>query len=816
MCPRKRYKSFTSRRKKPTSKKRTLREKARFLWRIVKLLIVLIIIGTVALLYYGRRIDRTIAEQFDQQRRWDLPSRVYSDAEYLYPGTNTAARRIVAKLDRLGYRNTGEEIRGPGDYALGEGRLDIYLHDFDYPDERFAGFPVRLLLSGKTIASIVNLDDREGLDLIRLEPELITSIFNDLMEDRTIVTLAEVPPTLVEAIVLIEDERFFKHGGVDPIGILRAALVNLRSMRIVQGGSTLTQQLVKNFFLHAKKTYARKLNEAIMAWRIERTHSKSEILQAYLNEIYLGQRGASSVSGVAEASRLYFGKNVDQLTLGECALLAGMIRSPSKYNPMRHPEAARERRDFVLQRMRENGLVSNEDYQRARAERIVTPKLRIRVGAAPYFTDFVKRQLAEFYSPETLTTEGLRIFTTLDTTMQVAAEAAVSEELKLLEKDFAHLLPKDHADPLQACLITIQPNNGYVRALVGGRDYGSSQFDRCTQAARQPGSTFKPFVYLTAFDARRTDKLFTPASIIDDSSFDVESGGKNWKPRNYDKKDHGPVTLRRALEKSYNIATAKLALEAGLENVVATARDAGITSELMAVPSLSLGAFEVSPMEMASAYTIFPNGGILAQPIAIINVVTKENDVLEKKQIRMKRAFDAAPVAVTTKLLEGVVDRGTGAGTRARGFTAPAGGKTGTTSNYRDAWFVGFTPNLLALAWVGFDDNAEMKMSGGRAALPIWTHFMKQAAAEESGKFPSPPGVILVKIDPVTGGLVSNSCPGGIFEAFIEGTEPELACEDIDLSAPSFTPPPLSGEATRIAPAAPPAPAQKTDAPDYF
>jgi len=313
---------------------------------------------------------------------------------------------------------------------------------------------------------------------------------------------------------------------------------------------------------------------------------------------------------------------------------------------------------------------------------------------------------------------------------------------------------------------------------VGGRSYDDSQFNRVTQAKRQPGSTFKPFVYLTAFDPSRTENIFTPATIIDDIPFTVESGGKLWKPKNYDKKSHGLVSLRKALYSSYNIATAKVAILAGLENVKKTARDAGITSELMAVPSMSLGAFEVTPLEMASAYSIFPNAGLRAVPIAVMNVVTKDGDVLERKRVKIKRKFDPGPVYLTTSILKDVLNKGTGSRARAMGFTGIAGGKTGTTSNYRDAWFSGFTTNLLAVVWVGYDDNAEMKLSGSSAALPLWTKFMKGVQAHATQDFPSPPDVILVKINPPTGLLVSRRCPEFEYEPFIEGTEPNISCED--------------------------------------
>jgi penicillin-binding protein 1B len=323
--------------------------------------------------------------------------------------------------------------------------------------------------------------------------------------------------------------------------------------------------------------------------------------------------------------------------------------------------------------------------------------------------------------------------------------------------------------------------------MVGGRNYSKSQFNRCTQAKRQPGSTFKPFVYLTALDAKRSPKLFTASSLLDDTQFTIESGDEPWTPRNYDEEEHGQVTLRTALEKSYNISTAKLALEVGLENVVKTARDAGIKSPLAAVPSIALGTFELAPLELAAAYTLFPNGGIRAEPIAIMHVVNKASDVLERRKIRMKRKFDSAPVFLTTSLLKGVVERGTAVGVKAFGFEGIAAGKTGTTSNYRDAWFVGFTPQLLALTWVGYDDNAETNMSGARAALPLWSFFMQKVAGQSSQDFTGPNNVVLVKVDPITGGLVSRKCPEYIYEAFVEGTEPDYLCESVYIEAkPSF------------------------------
>ncbi len=766
--------------KKEKKRGRTFREKARLFWRVLKIAVVVFIIAAVSIWYYLGRLDKMIEEKFDQPRKWNLPSRVLSDADYFYPGVDTLKRKLIDKLDRLGYRNVGTAISGPGDYAQLPNQIDIYLHDFSYPHEEFKGFPVRLSLEGTVITDITNLADKESLSVMKLEPEEISSIFDERMEDRTVVTLKDVPPALIESIVLIEDERFFKHRGVDPIGILRAMGANVRAMRIAQGGSTLTQQLVKNFFLYPKKSILRKLNEMLIAIEIERHHTKGEILEAYLNEIYLGQRGASSVSGVAEAAKYYFGKNVNQLSIGECALLAGMIRIPNEYNPLKHKDNAVARRNFVLKRLFDAELINKDEYEKAKVEPIISPKPVVRVGRAPYFIDFVKQQLAVLYPQEILQSEGLRIFTTLDMSAQLAAEGVVTRDLEKLEKANASVLPKDHAEPLQGVLIAMQPGNGYLRALVGGRSYQDSQFNRATQAKRQPGSAFKPFVYLTALDPRMSKTSFTPASTVDDSSFSVESGGKEWSPKNYDKKEHGTVTLRAALEQSLNIATSKIAIDAGLENVVETAKKAGISTPIDAVPSLALGAFEVIPIELAAAYTVFPNGGIFAEPISIMNVVTSKGEVLENKTIKMGRVFDAQPVYLTTNIMKGVVDHGTAASARAMGFDGIAAGKTGTTSNYKDAWFVGFTPNFLALTWVGYDDNAVMNMSGARAALPMWVDFMKEMAPPSVQDFPSPPDIVLVKIDKESGKLANSKCPDDIEEAFIEGTEPTEHCDKTD------------------------------------
>lgn len=747
-------------------------------FKLSKYLLPTLVIAAGIGVWYYIHLSNWAEQQFSRTQKWNLASKVYSDAEYLYPGVNLPARKLIAKLGRLGYRNAGGEVKGPGEYSATADHLDIYLHDFAYPMESFTGFPVRIHINGAVISRLVNLTSNQDLTTVRLEPELVASIFDAHQEDRTIVSLQDVPQKLLESIIQIEDERFFKHHGVDPVGIMRAMIKNVMALRFAQGGSTLTQQLVKNYLLHSQKSLWRKFKEAIIAISLERHHSKGEILDAYINEIYLGQRGSSSVSGVGEAARLYFGKDVGQLDLAECAQLAGMIRSPNEYSPFKSKEAAKARRDFVLNRLYEKSLISASELAEAKATPILTPQRRSQVVMAPYFIQFVKQQLQELYPENILQSEGLKIFTTLDMTGQTAAESAVQKGLADLDKSAATILPKNHPDPLQGALISIQPQTGYIRAMVGGRDFGNTQFNRITQARRQPGSTFKPFVYLTAFDPQRSKNPTTPSAYIDDTHFTMESGGKPWSPENYDKKEHGHVTLRSALENSYNIATAKLALDAGLDNVITTARDAGLTSDLQAVPSIALGAFEVTPMELASAYTIFANNGIRAIPVSIIQVVDKSGQVLQRKVMEVHKKFDAGPIYLTTNVLKGVMDRGTGAGARKLGFGGIAAGKTGTTSNYKDAWFVGFTPSNLTLVWVGYDDNATMNLSGGRAALPIWTTYMKQVVGDAQEDFSPPPNVVLVKVDPATGLLSGKHCPDGVFEPFIEGHEPSATCND--------------------------------------
>jgi penicillin-binding protein 1B len=575
-------------------------------------------------------------------------------------------------------------------------------------------------------------------------------------------------------VLAAEDHRFFAHRGVDVHGLLRAAWVNLREGRVTQGGSTLTQQLVKNRLLGPQRTVFRKVREAWVAALVDWRYSKEQILQSYLNEIYLGQRGPLAIHGVGAAARAYFRKEVHQLSVGEAALLAGMARAPNAYSPALNPERARQRRDVVLGRMRDLGMLSPADYERARAEPVRAFASGPAGQRAPYFTDLAREELEERVG------EGASVYTSLDTVLQRFAETAVVRGLARLESQRPRLRRSPPASALQAVLIAVDPSTGQIRALVGGRDYAVSQFNRAVLARRQPGSAFKPFVYLAALSPRGGDRpSFTAASLVDDSPITLMVGDKPWSPRNYEDRYEGRVRVRQALEHSLNAATVRLAQAVGLNAVIDTARTLGIGSDLAPVPAMALGAFEVTPLELARAYASLASGGVRPGSLTAVRAVQDSDGMpLHVDDAEPTRVMPAANAYLITSLLEGVVDSGTAASARALGLTAQVAGKTGTTNEARDAWFIGYTPTLLALVWVGFDNGEAHGLSGAEAAVPIWTDFMKQALdAYPSATFAVPDGVTTTNIDATNGKLANRFCPIVAREVFLAGTEPELCTE---------------------------------------
>ena len=713
-------------------------------------------------------------------RRWNLPSRIYSDSFSLFSGQVVTAGELRDRLRHLSYH----EVDSPktyGQYSQNGTFYEIFLHSFDYPHHKFEGHRISFYLIGNRISQLRNLENGRELEIISLEPELIASIFDEKMEDRTFVTLEKVPDLLEQAVVLIEDERFYEHIGIDFFGILRALLVNISEGGLVQGGSTITQQLVKNYFLHHRKTLVRKINEMFMALLMELRYSKKEILESYLNEIYFAQRGAASVSGVQEAAQFYFSKNIDQVDAAEGATLAALVKSPGLYSPSLHPKKAKERRNLVLKKLFESGMLEKKDYEKALQVSFPIFSSQKELTHAPYFVEFVKRQLKEQYSQDILESEGIRIFTTLDMEKQRAAERAVQTWLNTLEKDRPYLKKKaGEGKSLEAGLIAMQPETGFIQAYVGGRDFTKNQFDHISLAKRQPGSVFKPFVYATALDPENhSGRQWTLASILPDEELSFSTPQGKWSPKNYDGVYHGKVRLREALERSYNVSTTWLANQIDLKKIIDLAKKAGMETELKPYPGLALGPFEVTPLEMAQAYTIFPAQGLSSKPLAIRRVVTREGEVLEKKSFESKRVLSPEVAYVMNQLLQGVLDQGTARTVRTKGFGKVAGGKTGTTSDYRDSWFSGFVPDHLALVWVGYDDNESTDLSGASGALPIWVDYMKAVTVGENDfTFSVPKNILRATIDKSTGLLYTSRCSEPIEEYFIEGTEPLEFCDE--------------------------------------
>ncbi len=772
--------------KKGSPSSRTRRVRLRVL-----LPLFLVAVAAGSLLY----LDRVVTRRFEGVR-WALPTKVYADSFLFYPGLDLDASGFERRLARLGYRRVDHPPRA-GEWTRDEHLVEVYRRPVRFPDREAPAQQLRLELDGTRVARISDPESPGGgeeLPTAELEPELLGAFYRGEWEERRLVRLEEVPEVLWAAIVQVEDQRFFIHHGLDPRSIARAVWIDLRRGELSQGGSTLTQQLVKNMFLSQERTWRRKLVEAWMAVLLELHYTKQEILEAYLNEIYLGQRGPIGVFGVGEGAYYYFGKSVRDLDLAESALLAGLIRSPNQFSPSRSPDAAHARRSVVLKVLEGAGRITPEQAREADAESLPAGPHLATPSASPFFMDLVRRQLALLYPEETLTTQGLRVYTTLDPELQQQAERAVREGLAALEEQYPRLLRHGQPEPrevaasqeapegaapfvkttgLEGALIAIQPQTGQIRVLVGGRDFRTSQFNRVVLAHRQPGSLFKPFVYLAAFETGN----FTPATIIEDSPYRVIAGGKEWSPKNYDLVFNGPVRIRVALERSLNAATARLAEQVGLDRVADVAAAAGIQSPLQPVPSLALGTSEVTPFEMAVAYGTLANEGMRVEPIAIRRVIDAAGEEIHGESVAATQVVSPVSAFLVTHLLRGAVDQGTGRGVRALGFDRPVAGKTGTTSDYRDSWFAGYTPDLLAVAWVGFDDGAPLNLTGAQAALPIWTRFMIRAtAAIPERDFSPPPGVTAARIDPRTGLLSGPGCPEGVEELFAEGTEPKIAC----------------------------------------
>jgi len=713
--------------------------------------------------------------------------RVFARPFELRAGQQISTDELVDRLNDLGYAERAV-VDAPGEFTLTGRTVSLIARSGPLADKTirvsFTPPPVQPAKATKRPPppdQITRLDVTGAgtVPAVTVDAPLLSAIATGAREKRRRVPIDRIPRLMREAVLAIEDRRFYDHPGVDVIRTIGAVITNLRGDKpYLVGGSTLTQQLVKNSFLTRDKTVKRKLQEQMMALILERRLTKDEILEFYLNDVYLGQRGSFAIHGVAEAARLIFGKDVANLTLVEAATIAGMIQSPPAYSPFRFPDRARERRNVVLRAMADSGYITGAQATTAQDEPL-TPVARALDAEAPWFVDLITQQFNEAFPGGSREQAAVDIYTTLDLHLQRIAQAALIEGVAKVDEMLAKR--RKHPEPAQAALLAVDPRTGDVLAFVGGRSYNQSQFNRVLSARRQPGSVFKPFVYLSAFETAaaegRTD--LTPATIVDDTQTTFYYDDQEWTPGNYGDEYDGPITLRRALALSRNVATAKVAELVGYDRIAALWKQVGTSMQPRPFPSISLGVFEVTPWEVAQTYTLFPNLGEIRPLRTMLRIVDSGKDVAPPAASTPRRIAREDTTFLVLSMMKSVIDEGTGAGARAAGFTLDAAGKSGTTNDLRDAWFVGFTPELLCVVWVGFDDNRAVGLSGSQAALPIWTAFMKRALAGHANvPFVDPPqGITFADIDRDTGMLAGPNCPRVYREAFLYGTEPVSECD---------------------------------------
>jgi penicillin-binding protein 1B len=751
--------------------------------------------------YYYVRFSYLIDARLHGERATTFP-RVFARPLELRRGQALTDRQLIDRLNDLGYAQR-TAIGKPGEFTTGTGVVALMARApelkgqivrvvFQRPDVRPkapARKPPPPPPRARPADHVLGLEiNGAATERLTLDAPVLTTLTVGDREKRRPVALAAIPSRLTQAVLSIEDRRFYDHPGIDPIGIVGAMVSNLRGRRqYMSGASTITQQVARNVFLPKmfpgmtlkdarEKSVRRKLLEVWVSLILTTRASKDAILEMYLNDMTLGQRGSFGIVGVAEAARLFFGKDVSNVSLAEAATIAGVFQSPSALSPFNNPARCRERRNVVLQSMVDAGYIQQDAAERAIHEPLLVVQ-RALESEAPYFVDFVGQTLDDHYPGlTTTTTQTVDVYTTLDLHLQRLAQDAVRDGLLQVDS----LLAKRKRGKAEAALIAVDPHTGEILAFVGGRSYNQSQYDRAIASRRQPGSVFKPFVFLTAFEeaAKQGRADVTPASITIDEQETFEFDDQQWTPENYEHEYDGPITFRRALAHSRNLGTIHVAQAAGYDRVANFWKTLGVGAVPKAYPSIALGVFEATPYEIATAYTLFPNGGAIRPLKHLLKIVSGGKDVTRDKDGQPRRVARPDTTFLVTNMMRSVLNEGTAASARGQGFTLDAAGKTGTTNDLRDAWFAGFTPDLLTVVWVGFDDNQPVGLSGARAALPIWTQFMKTAlAGRASVPFDVPEGITFVNIDAGTGKLATPFCPKVINESFIAGTEPTQICD---------------------------------------
>ncbi|MCU1285703.1 MAG: Penicillin-binding protein [Acidobacteriales bacterium] len=747
-----------------------------------------VVLGIFAVFYirYQKLIDQRMSGPV-----FANASKIYATPRVLTPGFKATRDEVATQLRRAGYSEESEKGESKlGTYHLVSSGIQIRPgpESFHSPENALIKF------HGDTVQAISSLDKGDAISEYELEPQLVTGLFdNQQRSKRRLITYDDMPTSLVNAVIAIEDRRFFQHSGINYWRFLQAGLRDLQSRRRAEGASTLTMQISRGFFLTPEKTYTRKLSEMMIAIELEQRFSKKQIFEFYANQIYMGQRGSFTINGLGEAAQAYLNKDIKNLTLPESAMLAGIIQRPNYFNPYRNKEATITRRNIVLNSMVETGAISRDEADKAKATGLNLSAPNVEASDAPYFVDLVKDNLLQRYTEEQLNEDGLRIYSSIDPDLQRAAAEAVEVGIKeideLVKKSRRKKIPAktkggkaeivEKTGPVpQVALVAMNPETGEVLAMVGGRNYGFSQLNHAV-AKRPTGSIFKPFVFATAVNTALDGQqpVFTPASMVDNTPTTFFFEDQVYEPRNYENKYNEIVTARFALAHSLNNATVRIAEQVGYNKVAELAQAAGIKG-VKPTPAMALGAYDATPLEMAAAYTAFANKGLRSNPVLITSVRNAQGEVIEDFKTEKKQIMDPRVAYVMTNMMEGVINNGTATAVHARGFTAPAAGKTGTS---HDAWFAGYTSNLLCVVWVGYDDYSDLKQEGNRTAAPIWTEFMKRAvklpAYQDVKPFTPPDGVVNLNLDKVTNRIATATCPDDYTAAFIAGTEPKETCD---------------------------------------
>ncbi len=760
--------------------------------RIFRGLLVLFFVGVILFTcifgFFYLKYQKVVDDRLAAGPLFAPVAQIYAGPREVRPGQRLTAGSIARDLRQAGYNSNPQlgtfQISGDDSITIKPGPQSFHSTD------------------GATITSsngqvqTITADNGAPLRAYELEPQLITALSEDKNRvKRRLVKYADIPPRLVEAVTAIEDRRFFDHGGVDYHRMVGAIVHDLEgSHRVVEGGSTITMQLARGFFLTPERHIKRKLIEIMITFQLESRFTKQQIFEMYANQINLGQRGSFSINGFGEAAQAFFGKDLRQLSTADYALLAGMVQSPNRLNPYRHPDRALERRNLVLDSMVETGALTPAEAARAKAEPLHLAPQNVDSSEAPYFVDLVHEQLLQRTGEAELAHDSLRIYTSLDPDLQRAASEAVEIGMRNVDA----LVRKQHRGNgaityPQVSLIAINPHTGQVLALVGGRNYGASQLNHAT-AKRPTGSIFKPFVYAAAYNTSLNglslgdDGVFTALTKLNDDPQDFGTGGQSYTPGNFERGEYpGMVTAATAIEHSLNIATIALAQKVGYENVAALARSAGIVGA-RGTPSVAIGTYSATPLEMAGAYTVFANGGVHLNPWMLASVRNANGDIVSDFAPEARQVMDPRSAYLTQSLLEGVIARGTGAAVHRFGFNAPAAGKTGTS---HDVWFAGYTSNLLCIVWVGNDDYTNLELEGAKAAAPIWAEFMKRAILlpqySDVHSFSAPEGVNTERINKQTDLLADTTCPDSFTAAFLDGTQPQNTCSQMSESPQSLT-----------------------------